>query len=95
MNLDHRIRSIVSRSLPLVSTAKHSSQVVSPAHRPCRSPQSLHSQPTRLPLQHCDLSIFLRNERPNLAEYLGEQPEMSFSRRGITEGQNKKRKLSL
>src|SRR5204863_5178511 len=34
--------SIVSRLLPQHSTAKHSSHVVSPAHRPCRSPQSLH-----------------------------------------------------
>src|SRR6266550_8880126 len=35
------VSSIVSQQLPLLSTAKHSSQVVSPAHRPCRSPKSL------------------------------------------------------
>ena len=38
---------------------------------------------------------FPRNEPPNPTEYLSERPEMSFSRRGIKEGQNKKRKLSL
>ncbi len=37
---------------------------------------------------------FLRNERPNPTEYSGERPEMSFSRREIKEGQNKKRKLN-
>ena len=37
--------------------------------------------------------IFSRNEPPNPTEYRGERPEMSFSRRGINEGQNKKRKL--
>jgi hypothetical protein len=34
---------------------------------------------------------FPRNESANPAEYLGEQPEMSFSPRGIKEGQNKKK----
>src|SRR5207302_4715638 len=29
---------------PQRSTAKHSAQVVIPTHRPCRSPQSLHSR---------------------------------------------------
>jgi hypothetical protein len=36
-------------------------------------------------------SIFPRNEPPNPAKYLGERPEMIFSQREVTEGQNKKR----
>jgi hypothetical protein len=31
---------------------------------------------------------FSRNEPPNPAKYSGERPEMNFSRREITEGQN-------
>jgi hypothetical protein len=53
------------------------------------------SQPARLARQHGSFHNFSRNEPPNPAEYVGERPEMNFSRRGTKEGQNKKRKLSL
>jgi hypothetical protein len=33
---------------------------------------------------------FPRNEPPNFTEYLSEWPEMIFSQREVTEGQNKK-----
>src|SRR5204863_1759645 len=36
-------------------------------------------------------ATFPRNEAPNPAEYLSERPEMSFSRRGIKEGQKQEK----